>query len=95
MTQQNLSEKLFKPKIKHPETSALVNFTRSGMKEVRGSVLSGCTHPGWYRMINRLMWAWRGIPPLETEEVLSRIAASDAPRSDDALLDTVIGYRRG
>lgn len=95
MTQQNLSEKLFKPKIKHPETSALVNFTRSGVKEVRGSVLSGCTHPGWYRMINRLMWAWRGIPPLETEEVLSRIAASDAPRSDDALLDTVIGYRRG
>ncbi|OBU06073.1 esterase FrsA [Morganella psychrotolerans] len=95
MTQQNLSEKLFKPKIKHSETSTLVTFKDAGVRTVKGSVLSGCTHPGWYRMINRLMWIWRGVPPLETEEVLSRIAASDAPRSDDSLLDTVIGYRRG
>lgn len=46
-------------------------------------------------MINRLMWIWRGVDPWEIEDVLSRIAASKADRSNEQLLDTVIGYRGG
>ena len=49
----------------------------------------------WYRTIQRLQWIWRGIFPIEIEEVLSRIAIFDAPRSNDKFIDTVVGYRRG
>ncbi|MGL9774976.1 MAG: alpha/beta hydrolase [Sodalis sp. (in: enterobacteria)] len=53
-------------------------------------------NPGnWYRLINRLMWIWRGIDPWKIKEVLARIAASRAPHTNDRLLDTVIGYRGG
>ncbi|HHP7423191.1 TPA: alpha/beta hydrolase, partial [Providencia rettgeri] len=96
MTQQNLSEKLFKPKVRQVETSTLVSYSSQTISQIKEhSVLSGSHHAGWYRMINRLMWIWRGIDALEIEEVLSRIAISDAERSDDNLLDTVIGNRRG
>lgn len=96
MTQQNLSEKLFKPKVRQTETSTLVSYSSHGMPQVKNhSVLSGSQHASWYRTINRLMWIWRGIDALEIEEVLSRIAVSDAKRSNDVLLDTVIGNRRG
>lgn len=96
MTQQNLSEKLFKPKIRQVETSTLVSYSSHDLPEIKDhSVLNGTQHAGWYRMINRLMWIWRGIDALEIEEVLSRIAVSDAKRSNENLLDTVIGNRRG
>ena len=96
MTQQNLSEKLFKPKIRQVETSTLVSYSSYDLPEIKDhSVLNGTQHAGWYRMINRLMWIWRGIDALEIEEVLSRIAVSDAKRSNENLLDTVIGNRRG
>ena len=49
----------------------------------------------WYRMINRLMWIWRGIDPREILDVQARIVMSDAERTDDDLYDTVIGYRGG
>ncbi|MEI9600183.1 esterase FrsA [Moellerella wisconsensis] len=96
MIKQNLSEKLFKPKIKQTETSTLVSYCDfTGNPMNTQSALSGSQHTGWYRMINRLMWIWRGINPLEIEEILSRIAVSDAQRSDDKMLDTVIGNRPG
>lgn len=96
MSQSNLSETLFKPSSKDRETSTLVRL--SGHKEplrIAGSALEGVKQTNWYRTINTLMWTWRGVDPLEIEGVLSRIAASDARRSDDKLLDTVIGYRKG
>ncbi len=96
MSQANLSETLFKPSVKDRETSTLVNL--SGHTEplhVADSALEGVKQANWYRTINVLMWTWRGIDPIEIEHVLSRIAASDARRSDDRLLDTVIGYRSG
>lgn len=96
MAQANLSETLFKPSFKHPETSTLVRRTRNS-QDVQGlhSTLEGEKTRSWYRMINRLMWIWRGVDPWEIEDVLSRIAASKADRSNEQLLDTVIGYRGG
>lgn len=96
MTKQNLSEKLFKPRVRQTETSTLVSYTDLNSPVIKShSALSGAQHTGWYRMINRLLWIWRGIDALEIEEVLSRIAVAQAERSDPNLLDTVIGNRRG
>lgn len=96
MAQANLSETLFKPSFKHPETSTLIRRARNS-QDVQGlhSTLEGEKTRSWYRMINRLMWIWRGVDPWEIEDVLSRIAASKADRSNEQLLDTVIGYRGG
>lgn len=94
MPKANLSEVLFKPSFKHPETSTLVKRVTQSSAEVHSS-LDGETQSNWYRMINRPMWAWRGIDPIEVESVLSRIAVSDNRRTNEALLDTVVGYRGG
>ena len=94
MTPKNLSEELFKPRFKHPETSSLVKRRRHASRDVH-STLDGEHHAGWYRLVNRLMWGWRGIPLQEISEVLARIAVSTAEHSDEKLLDTVIGYRGG
>ncbi|MTC50517.1 esterase FrsA [Providencia alcalifaciens] len=96
MTQQNLSEKLFKPRVRQVETSTLVSYSSHTLSQLQNhSVLSGSQHNHWYRMLNRLMWIWRGIDAIEIEEVLSRIAISAAKRSREEWLDTVIGNRRG
>ncbi|MFB9998897.1 fermentation/respiration switch protein [Providencia rustigianii] len=96
MTQQNLSEKLFKPRVRQVETSTLVSYSSHTLSQFKDhSVLSGSQHTHWYRMINRLLWIWRGIDAIEIEEVLSRIAVADAKRSSDEWLDTIIGNRRG
>ncbi|QKO15101.1 Esterase FrsA [Dickeya solani] len=96
MVKANLSETLFKPSVKHQETSTLIQRSRnaSGAAAMQ-SALEGENTGNWYRMLNRLLWIWRGVHPWEIEEVLSRIAASQAARSDDQRLDTVIGYRGG
>lgn len=94
MTPKNLSEELFKPRFKHPETSSLVKRRHYPGADVQ-SALDGESHTCWYRMINRLMWAWRGLSLLEISEVLARIAVSKVEHTNDQLLDTVIGYRGG
>jgi len=53
------------------------------------------TASSWYRVLNDLLWAWRGVDPIEINQVLARIAASDAKRSNSQWLDTVVGYRNG
>ena len=95
MSQANLSETLFKPRFKHPETSTLVRRVNHASPPTIQSTLDGKTVDHWYRMINRLMWVWRGVDPLEILDVQSRIVLSDAERTDPALFDTVIGYRGG
>ncbi|WP_445374161.1 esterase FrsA [Photorhabdus tasmaniensis] len=95
MANQNLSESLFKPRQKHQETSTLVKHRHPRLIAGNYNTLDGNSHGRWYRMINRLMWIWRGIDPFEIEEVLCRIAMANAQRSDDNLLDTVVGYRKG
>lgn len=49
----------------------------------------------WYRDVRMLKWIWLGVDPWLIQEVMARIAASDAPRTHDKLLDTVKGYRPG
>jgi esterase FrsA len=95
MTQANLSETLFKPRFKHPETSTLVRRFNQGTMPSVQSALDGKNVPHWYRMINRLMWIWRGIDPREILDVQARIVMSDAERTDSELYDTVVGYRGG
>jgi len=69
MTQANLTETLFKPRFKHPETSTLVRRFNPGTMPAVQSALDGKNVPHWYRMINRLMWIWRGIDPREILDV--------------------------
>ncbi|WP_434525561.1 esterase FrsA [Photorhabdus asymbiotica] len=95
MAKQNLSESLFKPKQKHQETSTLIKHRYPRLIAGNYNTLDGNSHGRWYRMINRLMWIWRGIDPFEIEEVLCRIAITSSQRSHDDLLDTVVGYRKG
>ena len=59
------------------------------------SALSGNHVDHWYRLINRLMWIWRGVTPQEILDVQARIVMSEAERTDPELFDTVIGYRGG
>jgi esterase FrsA len=59
----NLSETLFKPRFKHPETSTLVRRLTHNKQPPIESTLDGNNAPHWYRMINRLMWIWRGVDP--------------------------------
>lgn len=94
MPKSNLSEILFKPSFKHPETSTLVRRVVQTSGSVHSS-LDGESQSNWYRMINKIIWAWRGVDPIEVENVLARIAASTNERTNEALLDTVIGYRGG
>ncbi|WHP30466.1 esterase FrsA [Trabulsiella odontotermitis] len=95
MPEANLSEVLFKPRFKHPETSTLVRRFNQGAQPAVQSALDGKNVPHWYRMMNRLMWIWRGISPQEILDVQSRIVMSDAERTDPDLYDTVVGYRGG
>ncbi|WP_312634107.1 esterase FrsA [Pseudescherichia sp.] len=95
MSQANLSETLFKPRFKHPETSTLVRRFQRGNPPAMDSALDGANVPHWYRMINRLLWVWRGVDPREILDVQARIVMSQAERTDSDLYDTVVGYRGG
>ncbi|WP_313682577.1 esterase FrsA [Pantoea sp.] len=94
MSSKNLSEELFKPRFKHPETSSLVRREHHQPIQVHNA-LEGDTQHCWYRMLNKLLWTWRGLSPQEISEVLARIAICNLEHTSDALLDTVIGYRSG
>lgn len=95
MSEANLSETLFKPRFKHPETSTLVRRFNPGTQPAVQSALDGKNVVHWYRMVNRLMWIWRGVDPQEIVDVQSRIVMSNAERTDEELYDTVVGYRGG
>lgn len=95
MSQANLSETLFKPRFKHPETSTLVQRTKRAPVPALHSTLDGDSVPHWYRIINRLIWVWRGVDPRDILDVQARIITSDAERTQSALFDTVVGYRGG
>ena len=91
MTQANLSETLFKPRFKHPETSTLVRRFNPGTQPAVQSALDGKTVPHWYRMINRLMWIWRGIDPREG----AKIAIETLPTAErDMDINTDVRFHR-
>lgn len=90
----NLSEKLFAPRQTSKETSSLVKLANVVDSPIH-SALDGDSEVGWYRVMRRPQWIWQGIDPIELEAILSRMANSEAPRTRDDLLDTVIGYKPG
>ncbi|QUJ66757.1 esterase FrsA [Photobacterium sp. GJ3] len=90
----NLSEKLFAPRQTTKETSSLVKLAHVAANEMHNA-LDGDSVSGWYRVLRRPQWIWQGVDPIEMEAVFSRIAGSTAKRTQDELLDTVIGYKPG
>lgn len=91
---KNLSEQIFKQQYDYPETSGLINrIDYSDGSSI--SPLDGDLDSRWYRIINPILWFWRGLPKLEVEAVLSRIAASTKKHTNDKWLDSVIGYQPG
>jgi esterase FrsA len=89
--EQNLSERLFKPTFKYPETSTLIR--RVSDYVYNPNVSEPSVH--WYRLLTKATWLWQGVSHLDIGEALARIATSKNPRTDDRLLDTVIGYNSG
>ena len=83
---KNLSEQLFAPRQTSKETSTLSRIACSESSDKK---------LGWYRVLRRPQWIWQGVDPIEMEAIFSRIANVNSPRTQDHLLDTVIGYRPG
>ena len=93
---ENLSEVLFAEKFNVRETSTLIK--NSGSKKnnkLYNTSMDGEEQSGWYRLIKLMQWTWQGLDIIDCYEVLAKISASTNPRSDDDLLDTVIGFRSG
>ena len=55
----------------------------------------GQSKDGWYRVLKFMLWAWQGISIVDCQEVLARVSVSKNARSDDSILDSVIGFRSG
>ena len=90
----NLSEQLFKAQLNYPETSSLIQRTDNGNNS-NCALFDTEDCSNWYRVIHRLSWYWHGVPWLELDEVLARIAVSKKRRSHEQWLDSVIGYQSG
>ncbi|MEZ8096554.1 esterase FrsA [Photobacterium swingsii] len=93
-SKSNLSEKLFAPRQTSKETSSLVRIAHAQASSVHNA-LDGDTEHGWYRSLRRPQWIWQGVEPIEMEALFARLAGSDAPRTSEEQLDTVIGYKPG
>lgn len=94
MTVANLSEQLFKPQVDYPETSSLIQRVDYNYINYRHT-LDGENDRHWYRVLNRLLWHWRGLSLIEIEAVLARIAVSDKKKSNPQWFDTIKGYQSG
>jgi esterase FrsA len=93
---ENLSEVLFSEKLNVRETSTLIASSHSKKnKKLHDTNLDGEDRPGWYRLLKLLQWSWSGLDVIDCYEVLAKISASSNKRSDENLLDTVIGFRSG
>lgn len=88
---QNLSEQIFKPQYDYPETSTIIKrIDNNSVNSVDGESDS-C----WYRIVTPVLWYWRGLPKLEVEAVLSKIAVSTKPHANNKWLDSIAGYQSG
>ncbi|ANQ25609.1 hypothetical protein BA894_03650 [Vibrio natriegens] len=90
---KNLSETLFVKHKQAKETSALTQYMPTSQKILDEREEQGDS--AWYRHLLRLQWAWQGVPPIDIESVLSKIASSKHSRTKDEWLDTVMGYHSG
>ncbi|GAM72978.1 fermentation/respiration switch protein [Vibrio ishigakensis] len=87
---KNLSETLFAKHHQAKETSGLVQYMPSSL-----ALLQQRPEHSWYRNLRRLQWIWQGADPIVQEQVLARISSSEHSRTNDNLLDTVMGFRKG
>jgi len=94
---KNLSEVLFSKKANVKETSTLIknSGSKKNKKLHQNTVVNNEGKPGWYRLLKLMQWSWQGIDILDSYEILAQISASTNARSDDELLDTVVGFRPG
>jgi len=93
---ENLSETLFAHKYNAQETSTIIaNCATKKNLKLHNVIMDGEEQAGWYRLLKFMLWAWQGLDIIDCHEVLARISASKNPRSDQDVLDSVIGYRSG
>jgi len=93
---ENLSEVLFAEKFTAQETSTLIANSHSKRNQkLLNETMDGEEQTGWYRLMKYMQWVWQGIDILDCYEILSKISMSTNHRSDENLLDTVIGFRSG
>jgi len=93
---ENLSKTLFAHKYNVQETSTIIanSATKKNHRKNNG-MMDGEEQVGWYRLLKLLLWSWQGLDLIDCYEVLARISASTNPRSDQEVLDSVIGFRSG
>lgn len=93
---ENLSKKLFTPKFNVQETSTIIPSSATKKNhQADDNIMDGEQQNGWYRLLKFMLWAWQGLDLIDCYDVLARISASSNKRSNDAILDTVIGFRPG
>lgn len=93
---ENLSIKLFTPKFNVRETSTLIpNSSTKKNLNIDDDIMDGETQNSWYRLLKFMLWSWQGLDLIECYDVLSHISVSTNKRSNDEILDTVIGFRPG
>lgn len=93
---ENLSKTLFSYKYNSQETTGIIaNSSSKKNHKIDDVIMDGEEKEGWYRLFKFLQWSWRGLNFVETAEIIARIAASTNNRTDDQLLDSVIGFRSG
>ncbi len=93
---ENLSKKLFTPKFNVQETSTIIPSSATKKNhQADDNIMDGEQQNGWYRLLKFMFWAWQGLDLIDCYDVLARISASSNKRSNDAILDTVIGFRPG
>jgi len=93
---ENLSKTLFKPTFHIQETSTIIHnaSTKKNIKPYN-EVMDGEQKNAWYRLLKFMLWAWQGLDLIDCYDVISHISASKNKRSNDVILDTVIGFRPG
>ena len=95
-TSENLSKTLFSYKYNLQETTGIIpNSSSKKNLKIDDVIMDGEEKEGWYRLFKSLQWSWRGLNFVDTSEIIARIAVSTNNRTDEKLLDSVIGFRSG
>ncbi|MFT6985084.1 MAG: esterase FrsA [Psychromonas sp.] len=93
---ENLSKTLFAHKFNAQETTMIIPNSSTKKNHVLNDVImDGEKHNGWYRLLKFMLWSWQGLDLIDCYDVLSHISASTNQRSNEEILDSVIGFRKG